>query len=145
MLAMARGLQTRSEPKLVSITACSCMKTSDLLESQYYRPWKLTKEQESTIKYQIRDAEDQIADELQQFKRDKEHRLREFGALPPSSSDADAMVGEPVERGLSSNTAQDESAATATNHREQSTTPAPVTEDKDQGEMVEAEEDTVIY
>ncbi|CAN8096774.1 unnamed protein product [Discula destructiva] len=127
MLAMARGLQTKSEPKL------------------YYRPWELTQEQEDTIADQIRAAEAQIHDELQQFKRDKAHRLKELGVLPAASSDAAAVDDEPAEGYRSSNAAQDESAVTITNDRKQSPAPAPVTEDKDQGEMVEAEEDTVIY
>lgn len=126
MLASARALQTRSEPKL------------------YYRPWELTKEQEDIIKDQIRDAEAQIEDELQQFKRDKEQRLRELGALP-SSLEADALASEPFEKHRSSNAAQAESAATATNDRTRSPIPIPSTEDKDHDEMVEAEEDTVIY
>ncbi|KAJ4422431.1 hypothetical protein N0V82_002879 [Gnomoniopsis sp. IMI 355080] len=126
MLASARALKTRSEPKL------------------YYRPWELTKEQEDIIKDQIRDAEAQIEEELQQFKRDKEQRLRELGAQP-SSLDVDAPADEPVEGDRSSNAAQAESAATATNDRKRSPVPVPSTEDKDHDEMVEAEEDTVIY
>lgn len=96
------------------------------------------------IKDQMRDAEAQIENELQQFKRDKEKRLRELGALP-SSSQADAQVGEQVEGSRSSNAAQAEFAATATNDRRRSPAPVPTTEDKDHDEMVEAEEDTVIY
>lgn len=111
---------------------------------QYYRPWELTKEQEDTIKDQIHDAEARVEDELQQFKRDKARRLGELGSLP-SSSEADAMVGEPVESHRSSNAAQAESAVTATNDRDRSPVPVPATEDKDHDEMVEAEEDTVIY
>lgn len=111
---------------------------------QYYRPWELNKEQEDTIKDQLRDVQVQIEDELQQFKRDKEQRLRELGALP-SSSEADALGSEPVESDRSRDAAQAESAATATNDRKRSPVPIPVTEDKDHDEMVEAEEDTVIY
>lgn len=111
---------------------------------QYYRPWELTKEQEDIIKDQIRDAEAQIEDELQQFKRDKKKRLRELGVLPSSSED-DAQVGEQVEGYHSSYAAQAEFAATATNDRKRSPVPVPTTEDKDHDEMVEAEEDTVIY
>ncbi|KAJ0107597.1 hypothetical protein J7T55_007787 [Diaporthe amygdali] len=102
MLAMAHSLRTRSEPKL------------------YYRPWELTQEQEDIIKDQIRDAEDDIADEVRQFKRRKEQRLRDLGALAlPGPPEVDPTVA-PTPK--------------TTHH-----------EDKDHDEMVEAEEDTVIY
>lgn len=139
MLAMAHSLRTRSEPKL------------------YYRPWELTQEQEEIIKDQIRDAEDEIADEVRQFRREKEQRLSDLGALgPPAPSEADNTVGEQAEE-RSNTAAQDVStndAAAATNHDQhqhsRSVSPAPVQksshhEDKDHDEMVEAEEDTVIY
>ncbi|KAL1854323.1 hypothetical protein Daus18300_011509 [Diaporthe australafricana] len=145
MLAMAHSLRTRSEPKL------------------YYRPWELTEEQENTIKYQIRDAEDEIAEELRQFKRRKEQRLGELGALaPPAPSEVDPTDGEQAEE-RSNLAAQDEPVtndAAATNHdrhdhahshaHAQSPGPAPAPknsqhDEKDHDEMVEAEEDTVIY
>ncbi|KAG8166189.1 hypothetical protein KVR01_004741 [Diaporthe batatas] len=139
MLAMAHSLRTRSEPKL------------------YYRPWDLTQEQEDIIKDQIRDTEEEIADDVRQFRRDKEQRLSELGALGPRApSEADNAVGEQAEE-RSNTAAQDvpaNDAAAATNHdrhqRPRSISPAPAPrgshhEDKDHDEMVEAEEDTVIY
>lgn len=145
MLAMAHSLRTRSEPKL------------------YYRPWELTQEQEDIIKDQVRDTEDEIADEVRQFRRHKEQRLSDLGALgPPAPSEVDNTVGEQAEE-HSNTAAQEESiddTAAATNHdhhqhshtpdpaRTLSPAPAPKSshhEEKDHDEMVEAEEDTVIY
>lgn len=147
MLAMAHCLRTRSEPKL------------------YYRPWELTPEQEDVIKDQIRDAEDEIANEVRQFRRRKEQRLSDLGVLAlPAALEVDNTVGEQAER---SNTAAqvestiDDAAATNHDHHDHdhahehapahSPSPAPAPknshhhEDKDHDEMVEAEEDTVIY
>ncbi|ROW12656.1 hypothetical protein VMCG_00755 [Cytospora schulzeri] len=121
MLAMAHSLRTRSQPRL------------------YYRPWELSPEEEDIIKDQVHDAEGQIEEEVKQFKRRKEQRLKELGALP-SSSEVEATVDESI------------TAATATNERNPSPTPEPAPaqrnshhEDRDHDEMVEAEEDTVIY
>lgn len=113
---------------------------------KYYRPWEPTPQQEDIIKNQIRDAEAQIEDELQQFKRRKEQRLKDLGAFS-SSSGVDAAVGEPATEDRSDHVAKDESAAFATNDRKHTQAPAyrDSQEDKDHDEMVEAEEDTVIY
>ncbi|KAF3770146.1 hypothetical protein M406DRAFT_246069 [Cryphonectria parasitica EP155] len=132
MLAMAHSLLTKSEPKL------------------YYRPWKTTQEQQDIIKDQIRDTKAQIEDELQRFRVRKEQRLKDLGVLSPSL-EVDATVGEPaVEDDRSRTAAQDESAVSATNDRRHSPATARVPqrtshEEKDHDEMVEAEEDTVIY
>lgn len=135
-------------------------------DDQYYRPWELTPDQEDIIKDQIRDAEDEIADEVRRFRRRKEQRLSDLGALTlPAPSEADNTVGEQAEE--RSNTAAqvefttDDAAATndhdhhdhAHKHapaRSPSPAPAPKSshhhhEDKDHDEIVEAEEDTVIY
>lgn len=125
--------------------------------SQYYRPWELSPREEDVIKDQVRDAEIQIEEEVRQFKRRKEQRLRDLGALP-SSSEFEATVGEQVEE-LSNRAAADESptaAATAANDRKPSPVPIPAPapapaqksshqEERDHDEVVEAEEDTVIY
>lgn len=132
MLAMAHSLRTRSEPEL------------------YYRPWELSPEQEETIKDQVHNAEGQIEQEVKEFKRRKEQRLKELGALP-SSSEVEATVGEQVEE-CSNNAAPDESIAAATGTNDRNPSPAPALsqrsshhEDRDHDEMVEAKEDTVIY
>lgn len=88
---------------------------------------------------------------MQNFKRQKEQRLKDLGAVPPSS-EVDGTVSELVED-HSNNAAKDEfttAAASATNDRKSSPAPAPEPrnnshEDKDHDEIVEAEEDTVIY
>ncbi|KAL2141823.1 hypothetical protein VTI28DRAFT_1910 [Corynascus sepedonium] len=68
MLAKARSLQTRSEPKL------------------YYLPWELTKEQEDIISDQVRVAEETVERERRDFKSRKEQRLRALGVTPPPRS-----------------------------------------------------------
>lgn len=85
------------------------------------------------IKDQIRDVQVRIQDELQGFKRQKEQRLQEVGVV---------LVGEMV-TDRSTVAAKDESASTTTDNK---VSLAPSQEhDKDHDEMVEAEEDTVIY
>ncbi|KAK7712485.1 hypothetical protein SLS64_004869 [Diaporthe eres] len=124
----------------------------------------LPTDQERAQADQIRDAEDEIANEVRQFKRRKEQRLSDLGVLaPPAASEVDNTVGEQAEE--RSNTAAqvestiDDAAATNHDHHDHahehapahSPSPAPAPknshhhEDKDHDEMVEAEEDTVIY
>lgn len=123
--------------------------------AQYYRPWELSPEEEDIIKDQVHDAEGQIEEEVKQFKRRKEQRLKDLGALP-SSSEVEATVGEQVKERSNNAAPESTTAATATNDRNPSPAPAPAPaptlsqrsshhEDRDHDEMVEAEEDTVIY
>lgn len=88
----------------------------------------------------------QVEDEVRHFEQHKEKRLKELGI----STSSNASTGELVED-CSNMAAKDESAtaASATNDQKVSS-PAPESkshrhEDKDHDEMVEAEEDTVIY
>lgn len=98
------------------------------------------------IKDQIRDAEALVEDELQRLRRGREQQLKDLGGLS-SSSEIDATVGDSMKEDRSNRAAQDESAASATNDRKHSLASAPREshEERDHDEMVEAEEDTVIY
>lgn len=98
------------------------------------------------IKDQVRDAEALVEDELQRFRRRKEEQLKDLGGLS-STSEIDATVGDPIKEDHSNRAAQDETAASATNDRKHSLAPArrESHEERDHDEMVEAEEDTVIY
>ncbi|EFW99377.1 nucleoside transporter family [Grosmannia clavigera kw1407] len=66
LLALARNLQTRSEPKL------------------YYRPWELSKHQEQIIEDQILAAEENIERETSEFARQKRERLAVLGVVASS-------------------------------------------------------------
>lgn len=82
---------------------------------------------------------------MQQFKRRKEQRLRDLEGSP---SPVDTAMSEPIEKVITDKVVKDEFAAFATN--DQKVSPSPVQnstshEDKDHDEMVEADEDTVIY
>lgn len=100
------------------------------------------------IKDQIRDVQSQIEDELQRFTQRKEQRLKDLGVFTSSGDSAGEIVED-----RSNMAAKDESAVaatSATNEQKDPPVPAQVSrnsnshEDKDD-EMVEAEEDTVIY
>ncbi|KAK3333593.1 pinin/SDK/memA/ protein conserved region-domain-containing protein [Cercophora scortea] len=112
MLAAAHSLRTSSEPRLL------------------YRPWELTKEQENTIKNQIRVAEETIERERQDFKRSKERTLKELGVFrPPAKSDS--TVGEP-------NPPEDANRPPKASHDKYH-------HDENGDEMVQDKEDTVLY
>ncbi|KAL2128063.1 hypothetical protein VTI74DRAFT_9767 [Chaetomium olivicolor] len=81
MLARARSLQTRSEPKL------------------YYLPWEPTKEQEDIINDQIRAAEEMIDRERRNFKERRERRFKELGVTPPPRSPTPSPREEKPEPG----------------------------------------------
>ncbi|KAK0661158.1 pinin/SDK/memA/ protein conserved region-domain-containing protein [Cercophora samala] len=66
MMEKARSLMTRGYPRIL------------------YRPWELTREQERTVRDQVRDAEDRIDRELAEWKREKERRYRELGVSVPA-------------------------------------------------------------
>jgi len=68
MLAKARNLYTRSEPRL------------------YYLPWEPTKEQEDIISDQVQAAEEAVDRERRDFKTRKEQRLRALGVTAPPRS-----------------------------------------------------------
>ncbi|OHE90842.1 hypothetical protein CORC01_13864 [Colletotrichum orchidophilum] len=128
MLAKAQSLQTKAGPSI------------------YYRPWKLTKEQEDEIDDQIQDAKDSIARELEAFRDRKEEHERRYGrARPPTAQEQPvAMVTEQPSEVPSEVPAD---APVAADH----TIPSP---DRDKherethdepGDVVENDEDMVIY
>ncbi|KAK4196630.1 pinin/SDK/memA/ protein conserved region-domain-containing protein [Triangularia verruculosa] len=68
LMTAARSLMTRSHPRIL------------------YRPWKLTREQERTVRDQVHDAEDRIDRELAEWKREKERRYRALEGPVPAST-----------------------------------------------------------
>ncbi|TLD04920.1 uncharacterized protein PgNI_09581 [Pyricularia grisea] len=123
MLAKAHSLRTNTRPPL------------------YYRPWDFTSEEEEIIDEQVRDAKEDIERELKEFERTKQQRLEQLGVQPskkPTSGEDDrraSTVGEPLDTEVPNSTRS--SDATNRSH------PKPVERDHD--EVVETEEDTVIY
>lgn len=123
MLSQAKSLRTSSKPEI------------------YYRPWEPTAAQERLILKQVKDAEDAIADDIEQFKIQKAKRLADLGVALPAPRDepmleppTDKLVGEPA---VENSNATD--AGKSTEHA------VDKAQHDDKGVVVETEEDTVIY
>ncbi|KAI0127454.1 putative nuclear protein SDK3 [Xylariales sp. AK1849] len=148
LLASARFLQTRTEPKI------------------FYLPWEPTEDQEDLIKDQIRDAEDLIEREVREFKQNKGQRLKALGistkATPePESELAPAPTAQApdVEHAaepavqtvgkVDTEPLPDDPPNTETTNRISPAQTNKVGHDKESDEtgdvMVEGDEDTVIY
>ncbi|KAL2271620.1 hypothetical protein VTJ83DRAFT_991 [Remersonia thermophila] len=153
ILSRARNLVTRSEPKIA------------------YLPYKLTRHQEDILEDQIREAEETIARERREFKLRKEQRLRELGVEPPvrspsplppreqheppkaeeepemhppSASDQ-ATVGEPKPAPQDTNLETVVATAPTEDQAQQQQPPQDKEHDEHGDEMVQDEEDVVIY
>ncbi|KXH34521.1 peroxin 26 [Colletotrichum simmondsii] len=129
MLAKAQSLRTKAGPSI------------------YYRPWKLTKEQEDEIDDQVQDAKNNIARELEAFKdRKEEHERRHGRARPPTTvQEPVPMVTEeqpaeaPPEVSADAPAATDHAAASSDRDRHERDT------HDEPGDVVENDEDMVIY
>ncbi|KAK0378353.1 peroxin 26 [Colletotrichum limetticola] len=130
MLAKAQSLRTKAGPSI------------------YYRPWKLTKEQEDEIDDQVQDAKNTIARELEAFKdRKEEHERRHGPARPPATAQEELvpMVTEeqpaeaPPEVSADAPAATDHTAASSDRDRHERDT------HDEPGDVVENDEDMVIY
>ncbi|KAL4871154.1 hypothetical protein BDV12DRAFT_38340 [Aspergillus spectabilis] len=149
LLAMAHFLKTKTEPVL------------------YYKPWELRSGDEAIIESQIREAEATIAREVEEFdarnsQKEEQSELNEQdqpaenSEQPQLNKDAQNAEPEPIE--------QNDSGKNETNHdkipEEAQTETAPITDnavsatsnpedhraaEDDGGEVVEDNEDTVIY
>ncbi|KXH59114.1 hypothetical protein CSAL01_05481 [Colletotrichum salicis] len=130
MLAKAQSLRTKAGPSI------------------YYRPWKLTKEQEDEIDDQVQDAKDTIARELEAFKyRKEEHERRHGRARPPTTAQE-----EPVPMVIEEQPTEAPSEAPADAPAAADHTVASSDRDKHEreahdepGDVVENDEDMVIY
>ncbi|KAK0630783.1 pinin/SDK/memA/ protein conserved region-domain-containing protein [Bombardia bombarda] len=149
MLAVARGLQTKSEPKLVRGHIAFTLFSSGrrlTFASQYYRPWELTEAQEHAIEKQVRTAEETIEREKRDFEMTRQKRLKELGVVvsprppPVVKQPEETTVGEPKHPEDTNNR-----GTTA----EASARPPKAKNDKDHDEngdeMVQFKEDTVLY
>ncbi|KAG7051035.1 peroxin 26 [Colletotrichum scovillei] len=130
MLAKAQSLRTKAGPSI------------------YYRPWKLTKEQEDEIDDQVQDAKNTIARELEAFKDRKEEHERRHGRIrPPTTAQEEPvpMVTEeqpaeaPPEVSAEAPAATDHAAASSDRDRHERDT------HDEPGDVVENDEDMVIY
>ncbi|KAF4782582.1 peroxin 26 [Colletotrichum scovillei] len=147
MLAKAQSLRTKAGPSIVRIACCARGQPSaDVL--QYYRPWKLTKEQEDEIDDQVQDAKNTIARELEAFKDRKEEHERRHGRIrPPTTAQEEPvpMVTEeqpaeaPPEVSAEAPAATDHAAASSDRDRHERDT------HDEPGDVVENDEDMVIY
>ncbi|KAL2877241.1 hypothetical protein SGCOL_007397 [Colletotrichum sp. CLE4] len=140
--------EKRRTEKLARITEARWKEQILFDEKVYYRPWKLTKEQEDEIDDQVQDAKDTIARELEAFKyRKEEHERRHGRARSPTMAQEEpvpmVVEGQPAEA-LSEAPAD---APAADNH-------IVASPDRDKhereahdepGDVVENDEDTVIY
>lgn len=132
--------------------------------AQYYLPWERTKEQEDIIRDQVRTAEETIDRERRDFKTRKEQRLRDLGVTPPPRSPSppprqqqqqqqqlesepetesrleNATVGEPKVPPQDANP-----DAVATTPPKARTDPHDKDHDENGDEMMQDEEDIVIY
>ena len=161
LLAQAHFLQTKAEPKIVRTSYMgSSIQNTDCL--QYYKPWELLPGDDDIIKSQIQEAEQLISQENSQHDVGSpstdpsaaEIKIEDHTKLAGNESKPSVTVG-PIPN-------EDESAASQPEVRDtntkspmepepilDTTTDVPPETSKEQGddggEMVEGEEDTVIY
>ncbi|GKT47940.1 uncharacterized protein ColSpa_08121 [Colletotrichum spaethianum] len=110
--------------------------------SLYYRPWKLTKEQEDEVDDQIQDARAVIARETEAFRVRKEEHEQRYGQSRPSTRDEAPTHAVPANSTKAPSEPPVEAspeAPTATNN-----VPSPHQHDEP-GDVVEDAEDMVIY
>lgn len=91
LLDLAHSLPTTSKPTIVNFHQASPpspTKTNRI--QQYYRPWKLTRNEEQRIERQIHDAESQIRREVELFNNRKEEHIRRYGRSKKLGSSDDA-------------------------------------------------------
>ncbi|TQN73357.1 Pinin-like protein 1 [Colletotrichum shisoi] len=129
MLAMAHSLRSKAKPPV------------------YYRPWKLTSEQEDRIDGQIEDAKVVIAREVEAFRGRKEEHGRRYGQNSPARDEVSAdEVSAPV--------VIDDAAKANTEPLVEAPTHAPTVANEvpsshhqhdEPGDVVEDAEDMVIY
>ncbi|PWY87036.1 hypothetical protein BO94DRAFT_65569 [Aspergillus sclerotioniger CBS 115572] len=151
LVAMAHFLKTRTEPVL------------------YYKPWQLRAEEEDIIQDQIKDAEATVAREVAEFeteyapheemnlevgKQDTQEEIQEQAAV----SESDALENKSVAQASSVTMGAETTVDGGSEEAKPETTPAHESNvsmdhdrsdihrhDDDGGEVVEDQEDTVIY
>ncbi|KAF9872620.1 hypothetical protein CkaCkLH20_09799 [Colletotrichum karsti] len=123
MLAMAHSLKTKAQPAI------------------FYRPWKLTREQEDTIGDQLQGVKATIARELDAFEERREEHEKRYGrSRPPPEQEEPAPAA--VESSADAPPAPD---AIVVDAPAAETTTAPFHDKNDDADVVEDAEDTVIY
>ncbi|PYI04351.1 hypothetical protein BO78DRAFT_399033 [Aspergillus sclerotiicarbonarius CBS 121057] len=152
LMAMAHFLKTKTEPVL------------------YYKPWQLRSEEEDIIQDQIRDAEATVAREVEEFearyapheeKKPEEEKLdiQEETQEQAAVSESDALENKSVAQASSVTLGAETTVDGGSEEVKPETTPAQESNvsmdhdrtedihrhDDDGGEVVEDQEDTVIY
>lgn len=104
---------------------------------QYYRPWKLTREQEDIIQDQIADAKEAVERDGEAFRiRERKHREQYRRLTPPPKSD--------VAEGSSDVKGSDENTTVKVADAGRPSTKVEKDHD-DSNEVIVMDEDTVIY
>lgn len=170
LLAMAHFLKTRTEPVLVCCLFFCRFCVSDPADwrLQYYKPWELRPEDEDTIRDQVEEAEATISREVADFEahhlpEEEDSRAQEESRQEEPQEQAPAPEADPKESQDTANEASD--TVGADNNLDRSSEVArtdgtPTNDhhaaapdqtdvhrgaDDDGGEVVEDQEDTVIY
>lgn len=148
MLAMSRFLETKSTPKIVSITSQPSYYIS-LPSFQFYLPWDPTPEQEDIIKEQVRDTEETIQREVLEFKHNKEQRLKALGIAvdPPALEPMDKVGSKPDDEHPTDIPHSNTSPTSTTNRPPSNAGKVGHEKEPDRADdvMIEEVEDTVIY
>lgn len=174
MLASARFLKTRAQPVLVRVVSALLLRPIADESFQYYKPWQPRRGDDDIIKEQIKEAESNIASEIAEFERryppeafDREE-LEPLSTSQPeeqepfqnapapgpakaeSSPDTDIKTSQKDNSGkveeqykqdsFPIKTEKSVSAEDITSHEDHD-----IHRDDDGGEVVEDNEDTVIY
>ncbi|GKT53101.1 nuclear protein [Colletotrichum tofieldiae] len=131
--------EKRRTEKLARITEARLQEQIKFDEKAYYRPWKLTKEQEGEIDDQIQDAKAVIARETEAFRDRKEEHGRRYGpSRPPTRDEAPALTV--TENPAKAHSEPPVETMTVTNN-----IPSPHHQHDEPGDVVEDAEDMVIY
>ncbi|KAI1116110.1 pinin/SDK/memA/ protein conserved region-domain-containing protein [Nemania sp. NC0429] len=130
LLAKARYLQTRANPKI------------------FYLPYELTRVQENTIQDQIHQAEKTTEKEVSEFRERREERLQDLGiAVKPSIPNKDETVGKLHDEPPTADNPQPESTNRPASSATNKVGPEKPEKESDKADdvMIEEDEDTVIY
>ena len=159
LLAQAHFLQTKAEPKLVRLNENTALERADLF--QYYKPWELLPGDEDRIKSQVEEADRTIARENSQHEADHSSDVPPpLEAKKDENAEVEKSVSSPSET-VGPNTNEKETISSPQHKKDANTEGSTEPEldaktkvqsetAKDQGddggeEMLEGEEDTVIY
>ena len=158
ILAQAHFLQTQTEPRLVSIASSSKAPVAHAFY-QYYRPWELLPKDEDRVKRQVEEARGLISREIQQLdgtystsphaSSHMNSKEADLNAAEHSQESTDAIGKDPANKDIEDSKVNgtDPADVEMSENSRRSVEPSEPGKDApdDGGEVVEGEEDTVIY